>query len=193
MSERSVTSVPAGEEPVTTVRSADPWPERQGIGPGTPAGAEPGASAVCDPLILIRVGSDSGVSLSGADSSAVEITQVPDDEDALVADLTPPHNDPSATAVPTHPGSVGFPVGSGAGQWLLFGIVVVVVLACMVVGAYPAAMLLAAVLAGCGLARAVLPGRWVPALVNRGKPFDVTMWWVGALVLAALAQTAPQF
>jgi len=102
--------------------------------------------------------------------------------------VTAPAPDPSAPgrSAPTKPGSVGFTLGRGWGQWGLFVAVLGVVGVSVWQGARLGALALVAVLLVCGGARAALPARWVPALVNRGRAFDVSVYAVLALLVVGL-------
>lgn len=178
MSERNSAMAVSAGQPVPEEGRAEPWPDHE-------------------PQLRIQVGTRADVSLSASTAVPFEISVEEDSapvEPATATDGAPTIMplERSASVPETHPGSVGFPVGSGVGQWGLLGLVVAASATCLTSGVYVAAMVLAAGLAACGIARAILPGRWVPALVNRGRAFDVTAWLLSALVLASLALTAPQ-
>ena len=89
-------------------------------------------------------------------------------------------------SVPTKPGSLGFTIGRGSGQWALLVAVLGIVGASLWQGARLGALVLVGVLTVCAVVRAVLPARWVPALVNRGRAFDVTVHAVLAVLVAGL-------
>lgn len=96
-----------------------------------------------------------------------------------------------SAVVSAKPGGLGFDTGSGRGQWLVLAMVVLACVVCVLVSARVGAYLLTVLLGVCAILRLVLPARWVPALVNRGRPFDVSMFASFSVLITALSITSP--
>lgn len=98
---------------------------------------------------------------------------------------------PLSRAVSDHPGGLAFPVGSGRGQWGILAAIAAATAVAVVTNAGWAMVAMVLICLVCAVLRLTLPASAVPALVNRGKAFDVlaTLAWavaLGAILLSGV-------
>ncbi len=88
--------------------------------------------------------------------------------------------------VTAKPGGLAFTLGSGRGQFLLLLLAGAVVLLAVFVSVDVAIHGLAGVMTIAAVMRLIVPAIKIPALVNRGRGFDVTIFVLCAVVLEVL-------
>lgn len=154
-----------------------------GNGPGaTDVGANASNAAGIEPIEPNAA--DSGATARGAaDWDAIEVTPTHPGETGV---------DPTPAPKGPRPGSLSFPLGSGVGQaLLLLGVISVCALAAFI-STDLALQTMVAFTVLCAVLRLTIPAQKVPALVNRGRGFDVGMFLTAAVAIEILVLTAPR-
>ncbi|GAA2525680.1 hypothetical protein FB389_1856 [Rarobacter incanus] len=103
-----------------------------------------------------------------------------------------PHSESHTHRKPPKPGTLAFPLGSGRGQFAMGLAVAGVCAVAAIADVYVALQLLVGALVVMALLRAFVPARGIPALINRGKAFDVSSFVVAAIMIETVLVTGPR-